>query len=281
MTEEEKKQQKELWKQDRIRERREEWQKIRKLGFTARIGYLWDYYKIVLVIAAVLIFVIYLIFNVIQGVRTNTLLYACFLNCNELDPDSERLREDYINSRGGIKKMQEITFDTSIYVDPDSPGISQRDVANTIKITSFVGAGAVDVFLAPPDVTKFEQEGAMLLALDELLTKEETERLRKAGCLYYAKEPDPVKPDQLLTEPESGSGTDEQTGQREAEAALNTVPEEGMHIYAVRVDQAGVLGQYTIYDEGRQIWFSIIGNSRRTEETVRFLHFLLGETTQE
>ena len=55
MTEEEKKQQNEHWKQDRIRARREEWEKIRKLGPGAKLQYLWDYYKIVLALAAALL----------------------------------------------------------------------------------------------------------------------------------------------------------------------------------------------------------------------------------
>ena len=67
MTDEEKKQQKELWKQDQIRERQEEWQKIKSLGFGARLQYFWDYYKIVLVIVIIAVFVIYLIVNMIQG----------------------------------------------------------------------------------------------------------------------------------------------------------------------------------------------------------------------
>jgi hypothetical protein len=41
-----------------------------------------------------------------------------------------------------------------------------------------------------------------------------------------------------------------------------------------------VIGDYSIYAD-RQVWFSIIGNSSRTEEALRFLHFLLGRETPE
>lgn len=276
MTEEEKRHQKELWKQDRIRERREEWQKIRSLGFKARIGYFWDYYKIVLVIIAALILVIFLIVSIIQGMRTDTLLYVCVLNSDELDPDTERLRDDYIEARGGTGKMQEIVFDSSIEVDPDSPGISQRDVAASIKITSYVSAGAVDVFLSPSDVTEFEKEQGLFMELDDLLSEEEIERLSESGCLYYAAAPDPETEDTAFR-----TETVKEEGQRFGENALNTVPGKGQHIYAVRADQAGVLGRYGIYDDDRPVWFSIIGNSSRTEEAVRLLHFLLGEQDQE
>ena len=278
MTEEEKKYQKELWKQDRIRQRKEEWEKIKSLGFGARLQYFWDYYKIVLAIAAAVILVVYLAVTMIQGARTRTLLYVCFLNADELDPDTEHLQEDFIQARGGIGKMQNIVFDSSIYVDPEAVGTSQRDVAASIKITSYVGAGALDVFLAPSNVTKFEQEGAMLLALDELLTEDEIGMLREKGCLYYDTEPDT---DRLSR---GGSGMSEQTEEdpgsgfksEESAFSLNTRQEEGQKIYAVRIDQAGVLGNYSIYDD-EPVWFSVIGNSPRTEEAMRFLRFLLAE----
>lgn len=240
MTEEEKKHQKELWKQDRIRQRHEEWEKIKGLGFGARLQYLWDYYKIVLAIAAAAALVVYLIVTMIQGSRTETLLYVCVLNADELDPDTEHLQEDYIKARGGLEKMQNMVFDASIYVNPDATGTSQQDVAAAIKITSYVGAKSLDAFLAPFNVTEYEQEGGMLLALDEILTQEEIDALGEAGCLYYAKESDQE------------------------------------HIFAVRIDQAGVIGNYDIYGE-EQVWFSMIGNSTRIEETARLLHFLLGE----
>ena len=257
MTEEEKKQQKELWKQDRIRARREEWEKIRKLGPGAKLQYLWDYYKIVLALAAALVLVIYLAVTMIQGARTSTLLYACFLNTDTLDPDTETLQNDYIEARGGIKKLQNMVFDSSVWVNPDSPGTSQQDVAASIKITSYVGAGALDVFLAPSYVTKFEQENGMLMDLGKLLTEEEIRTLSEAGCLYYDKVPETenLSRDQGgMKQEEAAKEEAEQTGNAgtseghagpvsgQEEVALPTQPGEGMHIYAVRIDPSGVIG---------------------------------------
>ena len=292
MTEEEKKQQKELWKQDRIRARREEWEKIRKLGPGAKLQYLWDYYKIVLALAAALVLVIYLAVTMIQGARTSTLLYACFLNTDTLDPDTETLQNDYIEARGGIKKLQNMVFDSSVWVNPDSPGTSQQDVAASIKITSYVGAGALDVFLAPSYVTKFEQENGMLMDLGKLLTEEEIRTLSEAGYLYYDKVPETenLSRDQGGMKQEEAAGEEtEQMGNAgtseghagpvsgQEEVALPTQPGEGMHIYAVRIDPSGVIGNYDIYAPGRQVWFSIVGNSGRAEESIQFLRFLLGK----
>ena len=295
MTEEEKKQQKELWKQDRIRARHEEWLKIRNMGAGARIRYFWDYYKIVLAIALAAVLLIYLGVTIFLGMQTKMLLYVCFLNTDVLDPDTETLRGDYIQARGGLEKMQDIIFDSSVWVNPDADGTSREDVAASIKITSYVGAGTLDVFLAPSYVTKYEQELGMLMKLEDVLTPDEIRVLGEAGCLYYEKEPEtdaktgaPII-NRTDTETEGAAGFAADNGQstrdgtqesaffREEEYPLNTRPQDGTHIYAVRIDPAGVIGNYEIYGDGRQVWFSVIGNSARTEEAVRFLHFLLGK----
>ena len=318
MTEEEKKHQKELWKQDRIRERRAEWEKIRSLGTGAKLQYFWDYYKIVLVFTAVLILAVYLAVTMIKGFRMHTLLYACFLNVEELDPDTETLLADYTRARGGMKKTEQIVFDSSVVIDPDSTGTTQQDVAAAIKITSYTGAGALDVFLAPSNVTAYEQESGMLMNLEDVLTKEEIRRLGDEGDLYYASEPETDRVTGELVQREKSSGGTAQTekssgGTAQTEKSsdgspqtqkpsgetaqaekppgetaqagetaqtdldLNTRAGDGMHIYAVRIDPAGVIGKYDIYGDNSQVWFSVIGNTPRSDEAVRFLRFLLAE----
>ena len=276
MTEEEKKHQKELWKLDRIQARREEWEKIRKLGAGARIQYFWDYYKFVLVIIAGAALAVWLVFNVILGMRTEFLLYVCVLNSEELDPDVEHLQEAYVRSRGGVEGMQEIVLDSSIYVNPDAAGTTQHDVAVTMKIAAYVGAGKVDAFLAPPYVTQYEQKNGMYQPLEGLLTTEEIRELGAAGCLYYADEPETESPSAMEYETHPVTGGRQDSGAKDGAYALNTQPSDGSHIYAVRVDQAGVIGQYPIYADA-EVWFGLIGNAPHTEEAMRFLHFLLGK----
>ncbi len=304
MTKEEKKQQDELWKQDKIKERKEEWEKIKNLGFGARLGYFWDYYKFILIIIAIILFIIYMIMNVIRGLNTDMILYVCAINSDDLAPNTDQLKADYIEARGGKKSSEEMTIDTSVYLNPNGNGTSQQDVAASVKITSYVGSGSMDVFLAPADVADFEQTNGFYKPLDDLLTEEEISRLGQEGCLYYETEPEtdengilvlhqfsetdfgPQEGGSAETEPDDGTGENgkEQTAdsetmpveEAETEMVLNTEPGDGKKIFAVRVDQGGLLEKYDLYYD-RPIWFSIIGNSSHTEEAIRFLHFLLGE----
>ena len=189
MTEEEKRKEKEYLKLEAQKARREEWSKIRSLGTGAKIQYFWDYYKIVLVLAVVLITVIYIIVNMVIGFRTHVLLYTSILNVNELDPDTGRLTSDFAEYAGGIKKREKIEFDTSIHLDPNSSGTSQAEVANTMKMTALLQTGILDTCLAPGETMQFLQEQGMFMSLDDLLDEDLKAEYQDSGYLYYAPEP--------------------------------------------------------------------------------------------
>ncbi len=278
MTDEELKYQKELEKKERLEQRQAELEKIRGLGFGAKLRYFWDYYKIVPILLACALFVVYIIFNMIKGFNTENLLYVCVLNSDTLDPNTEMLQEDYINARGGIKKNQQITFDSSIFVDPFSTGTSQMDVATTMKVTTYASAGAMDVFIGPSVVTAFEQKQGLLMNLENFLTKEEIQTLGEKGLLYY--ESEPVLETELPQIGETESWSPQLDWTEYTDDSLNTEKGNDLHPYAVRIDTAGVIGKYSIYAD-RQVWFSLLANSDHTEECRQFLKFLLTEESGE
>lgn len=277
MTDEEKRKEKEYLKQEAEKARKEEWEKIRSLGAGARVRYFWDYYKFVLVIAFFVIMAVYIIVNMIVGSRTETLLYTSIMNVGELDSDSEGLAEDFEQSIGGIGRWKSIQFDLSMRIDPDSSGTSQADVANTMKMTALLQTGTLDVCIAPPEVTKYLQEQGMLMALDELPDSEWNMGSVAEEYLYYAPEPlyDEETGALILPETEDDESLLTQT---EAEDSDEPGRQSGRaeHLYAVRIDQAGILERYGIH-EGNEVWFSVIGNSDHTQMASKLFHFLLGQ----
>lgn len=242
MTEEEKRKENEYLKQEAEKARREEWEKIKSLGPGARVRYFWDYYKFVLVIGFFVFMAVYIIANMIIGARTETVLYTCILNLDEYETGEAQLSEDFADSLGGLGRWQKVEFDTSMRLNPGSDGTSQLDVANTVKLTALLQAGTLDVFLAPADVTQFLQEQGSLLALDELEGSEWDTGSSADEYLYRA------------------SGT-----------------EDGAeHLYAVRIDQAGVLKQYGMHMD-QEVWFSITANSDHTQSALKLYDFLMGQ----
>ena len=267
MTEEEKRKEKEYLKQEAAKARKEEWEKIRSLGTGARIRYFWDYYKFVLVIGFFVIMAVYFIANMVIGSRIERLLYTCIMNVDEIDADLELLAKDFEQSLGGIGKWERVEFDLSLRIDPDSSGTSQADVANTMKMTALLQTGTLDVCIAPPAVTRFLQEQGMLLELDELPESEWNLGAVAEDCLYYAPEP--------LYDEETGELILPQT-EAEGSAQTGEMPERAEHLYAVRIDQAGVLQRYGIHI-GNEVWFSVIGSSDHTEMASKLFDFLLGQ----
>lgn len=267
MTEEEKRKEKEYLKQEAAKARKEEWEKIRSLGTGARIRYFWDYYKFVLVIGFFVIMAVYFIANMIIGSRIERLLYTCIMNVDEIDADSELLAKDFEQSLGGIGKWERVEFDLSLRIDPDSSGTSQADVANTMKMTALLQTGTLDVCIAPPAVTRFLQEQGMLLELDELPESEWDLGAVAEDCLYYAPEP--------LYDEETGELILPQT-EADGSAQTGEISERAEHLYAVRIDQAGVLQRYGIH-VGNEVWFSVIGSSDHTEMASKLFDFLLGQ----
>ena len=84
MTEEEERIEMELRRQDRQKARQEEWEKIKGLGWKARAGYLWDYYKFVLVILVFVIVGISIVRTMIIGSMTDMILEVAVLNTDTL-----------------------------------------------------------------------------------------------------------------------------------------------------------------------------------------------------
>lgn len=267
MTEEEEKREKELRRQDRAQAREMELRKIRELSGKERIRYFWDYYKFVLVIILVVSFTAYIIVNMINGARTETILYTCILNVDALESEDEMLHDDFVQSLGGIGKRQEIVFDTSINIDPEASGTSRADVANTMKMTALLQGGMLDACIAPAHVMEFLQQQGMLLELDDLLERDQKAELTAGGYLYQALPPlfDEETGALLLPEEiesEQGGGTLQ---------AAN--PDREPCIYAVRIDQTGVLDRYGLFGD-EEIWFGIIGSSDHTDMCLELLRFL-------
>ena len=90
MTEEEERIEMELRRQDRQKARQEEWEKIKGLGWKARAGYLWDYYKFVLVILVFVIVGISIVRTMIIGSMTDMILEVAVLECSGECPLSGR-----------------------------------------------------------------------------------------------------------------------------------------------------------------------------------------------
>jgi hypothetical protein len=279
MTEEEERIEMELRRQDRQRARQEEWEKIKSLGWGARIGYFWDYYKFVLVILIFVIVSISIVRTMIIGSMTDMILEVSVLNTDTLASDAALLREDFVEYLGGLGKHEEIQIDTSVNVVENAR--SQADMMGDMKLTVFAAAGELDVCLAPENIMIYLQKKGMFRSWDDLLTEEQ--RSLWAPEFYMCPDPD----QKALTDQALGTGGESEKDPQEEgpDSASAADSDEGdgkadsfksrEHIYGIRVDENGILDNYIFYGE-EPVYLCVAGNTRH-EDTVRtFLEFMKG-----
>jgi hypothetical protein len=279
MTEEEERIEMELRRQDRQRARQEEWEKIKSLGWGARIGYFWDYYKFVLVVLIFVIVSISIVRTMIIGSMTDMILEVSVLNTDTLASDAALLREDFVEYLGGLGKHEEIQIDTSVNVVENAR--SQADMMGDMKLTVFAAAGELDVCLAPENIMIYLQKKGMFRSWDDLLTEEQ--RSLWAPEFYMCPDPD----QKALTDQALGTGGESEKDPQEEgpDSASAADSDEGdgkadsfksqEHIYGIRVDENGILDNYIFYGE-EPVYLCVVGNTRH-EDTVRtFLEFMKG-----
>jgi len=297
MTDEEKKRERELDQRDRRQARRQEWEKIKSLGWKARVQYFWDYYKFVLVIIFVAVLVISIVRNMIIGAVTNDLLNVSVLNPDVVGSDTAQLEEDFIVASGGVGKNEEISFDSTISIVPD--GTTQMDTTGYMKLFVYAAAGSIDVVLAPESIIDFVQEKGMLIEMEDLLGGERIAEYEADGALYRDTVPpeedgslgteasqteEMAAAEESLISSESGAAAGET--ELEGSAAADTPSEDGMaseaaqeeetYIYGIRIDQYGVIGNYDLYSD-EPVYLGVIGNTNHEDYVLKFIDFMSGK----
>ena len=136
--------------------RKEKWQQEKeKLGamtLMGRIEYIWMYYKIVFVIIALVIAVVYVGVHMYQGMRENLLVSIVIVDGNNLgEAETERLE-------GEVKEWMKADgkYDT-VRVQANIPSES-IDASSQMALTTLIGAEAVDVLVCPKAVYEQYQE---------------------------------------------------------------------------------------------------------------------------
>lgn len=287
---------KRLRKQEEKEERRQRWkrekEKIRGLHGTARLQYLWDYYRFLIVVLLAVVFVVAVVSQSLKGMSTQSLLHVAALS---VDPaaDSEAMADDFASYIGGLQKNQSIDFDLSMAIVPGTD--TQLEQVSEVKLQVKVSSGTADLILANEDALAYVQRAGFLKSLDGLLTEERARELEQAGDLIYAA---PVQPGQAASEAQreqasadAGSGgqsltlsqalnneTEGVSYKREAVdlSYLHEEREEGDEIFAVRVDDSKVLARYAWYPANEKIYLAVIGNCGNDEMAMRYLDFLKG-----
>lgn len=181
--------------------------------------YIWDYYKIPIIVILVLI---YLIINIVHSQLTakDYVLQGLFLNTLTEAEAVQELEDGFLEAYPIDQDKEDVFLDTSIYYLPDSDQASLDTSYQAIQVLSVrVAAGEIDSMAAETEIlTDFAYDG-YFSDLSEVLSDEQY-RKYEPYFLYYDKAvmeelsdvdytleeadavilPDPAKPE-LMEEP--------------------------------------------------------------------------------
>lgn len=139
---------------------RAKWKELK--GFKAKWEHFREYYFLkVFIVACVLAFVGYMIYEVVAPEKER-MIYVAILDGVVLTPDMEDLKDGYTSYISMDEETQDVHFDNTMNVSNSGDAISKQ------KLTAHAFAGDVDVLIGTKEVIK-EYAGNYLLPLSEQL----------------------------------------------------------------------------------------------------------------
>ena len=216
---------------------REEWKKLSGLKWGQRLGYIWDYYKPLMLGILGIIAVISLGISLYRNAQIDTIFQGYFINCGTLPELTEQMSQEFGDYVGGLERNQEVFLTTMSY-DPEDT--SQYGVANQMKLTTLMAAGDVDMFLMDEETYEELQNLGAFKELSELLTSEQQEKWKE--YLHY--------------DEDSESG------------------EEG--IYALELQASPVMEEYQLYGGG-PVYGALMVSGTHDELSMQFFEYLMKE----
>lgn len=144
-------------------------QKIRQLHGKAKIQYIWDYYKLPLLIACILLYILgYVLYG--QFTKKETILYTAFVNVAPGEALTEQLGNGFLDKQNLNANKHEVCLYTGLYLtdDADDPN-SEYAYASRIKILGAIDSEQLDVVLMNKEAFDAFAQNGYLCNLEELL----------------------------------------------------------------------------------------------------------------
>lgn len=278
----------ESWLRDERKKAREEERKnLKNMGFSARLQYFWDYYKIVPFLLAIVIFVIYIAITAIRGAMTETVL-SVFLMDTDYYAEADQLEKDFTAYIGPLKKNQIVSMDASLIIEDDP--MSRLNMASQVKIMAGHSSGQLDVIVMDKKALDWAMQQGALMPLDDVLTEEEKtayqDSLYRAAAAVQENEADSTGSMEDSSEAdvsavdssETDEAADSETAGSEGAAEEAGDSDAGEHIYAVNLgDTSALSSQYHIYPLLTDVYVGFDVATKKTDTAKRFLEFLTAD----
>lgn len=238
-----------------IDEIREEQKKFKSMTPKEKAGYIWDYYKIHIIVG---IFLIIFASMLIKDVYKNNMpirLYACVVNSNFTYDTESDIPTAYVNYAEIDTKKENYMIDYSMHIVPEN--FDQVGLAYQQKLMALFSSNDIDVLMADKPLIESFADVEAFADLNEILPTDLKQELEAKGYTYY------IYPNEETVS--------------DAEAIAENREPQALGIYlkdCTRIREDGDFGTY--FAESEPV-FTIAINTERLDSAIEFLRFLISK----
>ena len=141
----------------------------------AKIGYIWEYYKLPIVIVCIFLYAAgYMVYGNLT--HKDPVLYTALVNVSAGDALKEELSTDFLDYLGADAGKEEVTLYDGLYLTEDEDDTDYGYVyASNTKITASIAGGLLDVVLMDKNAFDILSRNGYLCNIEQLLIQEAPE----------------------------------------------------------------------------------------------------------
>ena len=233
-----------------------ELEKLKTLHGLQKIRYIWDYYKLPIVVLCILL---YILGDSLYGHFTHKekILYTALVNVSASDSLTEQLSTGFLDSLDQDTSKTTMQLYTGLYLtDDETNPYHEYTYASRMKILASIDGKQLDVVLMNKEAFDAFSQNGYLCDLEELLSSEDVD-------LYNRLKPHLVTNTVILED----NSTDLQL---DPSITYQAVTEE--HPFGLDLSQTSMISDAGFSDI---VYLGIIANSPRTEEAIDYVRYLL------
>ena len=233
-----------------------ELEKLKTLHGPQKIRYIWDYYKLPIVVLCILLYILgYSLYG--HFTHKEKILYTALVNVSASDSLTEQLSTGFLDSLDQDTSKTTMQLYTGLYLtDDETNPYHEYTYASRMKILASIDGKQLDVVLMNKEAFDAFSQNGYLCDLEELLSSEDVD-------LYNRLKPHLVTNTVILED----NSTDLQL---DPSITYQAVTEE--HPFGLDLSQTSMIS-----DAGFSyiVYLGIIANSPRTEEAIDYVRYLL------
>jgi hypothetical protein len=158
--------------------------KLKEMGFRDKLGYIWEYYKIPIIIAVVVVFIAGSIIDTVWlHPPKRPFVQFAFLEGYQSEEALESLAQTV--TAGVMTEEEQLALEVLGTAFLNNTGDPQMDMANSQKLFAMIAARELDFLILPQESLDAMAEQGMFADLAPYLSASAKERLKDA--LVYAK----------------------------------------------------------------------------------------------